>query len=69
MPQNLPNEYLNIFGGHILTKQRSEYILTQETAQIRIQIIFEDHFIGIFKYLYSSMIVVTLEKGFIHAVL
>lgn len=31
-------------------------------AQIRMRIIFEGHFIQIFEYLYSSLIVVTLEK-------
>ena len=37
------NKYPNIFGGHILTKQK--YNHTLKMAQIQIQIIFEGNFI------------------------
>ena len=44
------NEYSNIFGCPKIYEWISEYIPTEEMAQIRIQIIFEDHFIWIFEY-------------------
>ena len=56
IPHYVPNEYPNIFGWNTFTKQISEYICCPEIAQIRIQIIFEGHFIRIFEYLYSSLI-------------
>ena len=62
MPHYLPNEYPNIFGCPIFTKQISEYICMPEIARIRIQIIFEGNFILIFKYSYSTLI----EEGINH---
>ena len=56
MPHYVPNEYLNIFGCNIFTERISEYIRFPEIARIRIQIIFESHFIQIFEYSYSSLI-------------
>ena len=56
MPHYVPNEYPNIFGCKILTERISEYIRIPEIAQIRIQIIFEGHFIQVFEYSYSSLI-------------
>ena len=55
MPHYVPNEYSNIFRCHIFTEQISEHICMPEIARIRIQIIFEDHFIQTFKYSYSSL--------------
>ena len=52
----VPNEYSNIFGGNIFTERIPEYIRIPEIAQIRIQIIFEGHFIQIFEYLYALLI-------------
>ena len=49
MPHDVPNEYPNIFGSNIFTKQISEYIGIPEIAQIQIQIIFEGHFFRIFE--------------------
>ena len=63
MPHYVPNAYPNIFRCHIFTKQISEDIRTPEIAQIRIRIIFKDHFTWIFKYLYSSLIEDIFEKG------
>ena len=56
MPHYVPNEYPNIFGCNIFTERISEYICIPEIARIQIQIIFEGHFIRIFKYSYSSLI-------------
>ena len=63
MPHDLPNKHPNMFEFQIFTKKTSEYLCTQEMAQIQIQIIFEGLFIQIFEYSYSSLIVITLEKG------
>ena len=63
MPHYVPNEYPNIFGYPILTKQISEYMCMPELAQIRIQIIFEGNFIRIFEYSYSSLIEDIFKKG------
>ena len=63
MPHYVQNEYPNIFGCHIFTKQISEYIHTPEIARIRIRIIFEGNFIRIFEYLYSSLIEEFFKKG------
>ena len=41
--------YKRIFSCPKIYKLISEYILTEEMAQIRIRILFEGHFIGIFK--------------------
>ena len=56
MPHYVPNEYTNILGCNIFTKRISEYIRIPEIARIRIQIIFEGHFIRIFEYSYSSLV-------------
>ena len=56
MPHYVPNEYPNIFGCNIFTERISEYIHIPKIARIRIGIIFEGHFIQIFKYSYSSLI-------------
>ena len=37
MAHYVPNEYPNIFGGHIFTEQISKYIYTPEIAQIELQ--------------------------------
>ena len=61
MPHNFPNKNPNKFGCHMFTEEMSTYIPIQEMAQIWIPIIWKDHFILIFEYTYSSLIVVTLE--------
>ena len=61
MPHYVPNEYMKIFECNIFTEQISEYIRTLEIAQIRI--IFEGHFIRIFKYSYLSLNEEIFEKG------
>ena len=61
MPHNLPNGYPNILGCHIFTEHISKYFHNREVVQMHI--IFDGHFIKIFKYSYSSLIVVTMEKG------
>ena len=48
MPHYVPNEYPNIFGCNIFTERISKFICIPETAQIQIQILFEDNFIRIF---------------------
>ena len=47
----------------MLTEKMSKNIPTQEMAQIWIPIMLKNHFILIFEYTYSSLIVVTLEQG------
>ena len=56
MPHYVPNEYPNIFGYHIFTKQISENTFTPEIAQIQIQIIFKGYFISILENSYLSLI-------------
>ena len=56
MPHYVPIEFPDIFGCNIFTKQISEYICIPELTQTGIRIIFEGHFIRIFKYSYSSLI-------------
>ena len=63
MPYNLPNKYSNIFWCHIFIEWISEYIWTREMAQIGILKIFEGHITQLFKYSYSSLIAVKLEKA------
>ena len=62
MPHYVPNEYPNIFGCNILTERISQYIRIPKIARIQIWIIFEGHFIRIFKYSYSSLIEENFEK-------
>ena len=48
----VPSEYPNLFKCNIFPEQISKSIHTPEIAQIRIQLIFDGHFTGIFKSLY-----------------
>ena len=66
MPHYVPNEYRNIFGCYIFTERISEYICFPEIARTQIRIIFEGHFIQIFKYSYSSLIGGFFLKGLTH---
>ena len=63
MPHYVPKKYPNILGCQIFTKRISEYIHTPKIAQIQIQIIFDGHFLQIFKYAYSSLIEEIFKKG------
>ena len=56
MPHYVQSKYPNIFGCNIFTKLITEYTCTPQIALMRIQIIFEGHFIQIFEYLYLSLI-------------
>ena len=71
------NEYLNIFGCHIMYRKniqiysdatylRNKYpsiLVRRKKAWIFIRIIFKGYFIWIFKYSYSSLIEEMFEKG------